>query len=77
MRTTQDTNDLNHPHQTILMNPEQAERTKATIKTLRYHYIEIELCPNFKDKNVIMNSYDIIIAELEKLVYFYKRGTFV
>jgi len=59
------------------MNFEQAERTKTTIKTLNYRCLEIELSPNFKDKNAVMNSYDIIIAELEKLVVLYKTGTFV
>jgi hypothetical protein len=59
------------------MNLEQAERTRTTIKTLQYRCLEIELSPNFKDKYAVINSYDIIIAELEKLVVFYKTGTFV
>lgn len=59
------------------MNPEQAERTNTTIKTLQYRRIEIELSSNFKDRDLVMNSYDIIIAELEKLANFYKTGTFV
>lgn len=63
------------------MNPdlEQAERTRTTIKMLQYRCLDlkIESGSDCKNKNDILNSYNIVIAELEKLANFYKTGTFV
>jgi hypothetical protein len=61
------------------MNPEQAEHTRTTIKMLQHRCLDLKITSdsNCKDKNIILNSYNIIIAELEKLTNFYKTGTFV
>jgi hypothetical protein len=53
------------------------ERTRDTIELLSMRALEIELNPYHPNGDDIIAAYEIVIEELEKLLHFYSKGTWV
>jgi hypothetical protein len=54
-----------------------AERTRKTIETLSMRLLDIGLKPYHPDQDAIVDAYEIVIEELDKLLFYYEKGTFI